>query len=102
MNLEILNRLRRIMPNMTYNFFQSSSTENVETLHNGVEFELRTNHSGLKYLFEQPNLNARKIMWIEFISEHYFDIKHFKGKHNKVVDAFSIRIHALHAIDISM
>ena len=26
----------------------------------GKRFELRTNHSGLKYLFEQPNMNARK------------------------------------------
>jgi hypothetical protein len=25
----------------------------------GNIFELRTDHSGLKYLFEQPNLNAR-------------------------------------------
>jgi hypothetical protein len=26
----------------------------------GKRFELKTNHSGLKYLFEQPTLNARK------------------------------------------
>ena len=25
----------------------------------GKKFELRTNHDGLKYLFEQSNLNAR-------------------------------------------
>jgi hypothetical protein len=26
----------------------------------GIKFELRTNHSGLKYLYEQPRLNSRK------------------------------------------
>jgi hypothetical protein len=26
----------------------------------GIKFELRTNHSGMKYMFEQPNLNSRK------------------------------------------
>jgi hypothetical protein len=35
----------------------------------GKRFELRTNHSGLKYLFEQPTLNARQTRWLEFLSE---------------------------------
>jgi hypothetical protein len=30
----------------------------------GKRFELRTDHNGLKYLFDQPNLNARKIIWL--------------------------------------
>jgi hypothetical protein len=51
----------------------------------GKRFELRTDHSGLKYLFEQPTLNARKTRWLEFLSEYDFDIKHIKGKENKVV-----------------
>jgi hypothetical protein len=32
----------------------------------GKKFELRTDHNGLKYLFDQPTLNARQIRWLEF------------------------------------
>jgi hypothetical protein len=46
----------------------------------GKKFELRTNHSGLKYLFEQPTLNAKKTRWLKFLSEYEFDIKRIKGK----------------------
>jgi hypothetical protein len=46
----------------------------------GKRFELRTYHNGLKYLFDQPNLNARQSMWLKFLSEYNFDIKHIKGK----------------------
>jgi hypothetical protein len=46
----------------------------------GKKFELRTDHSGLKYLFEKPTLNARQTRWLEFLSEYDFDIKHIKGK----------------------
>jgi hypothetical protein len=68
----------------------------------GKKFELRTDHIGLKYLFEQPTLNARKTRWMEFLSEYVFDIKHIKGKENKVVDALSRRVHLMHATVISM
>ena len=46
----------------------------------GKKFELRTNHYGLKHLFGQPTLNARKTRWLEFMSEYDFKIKHIKGK----------------------
>jgi hypothetical protein len=68
----------------------------------GKRFELRTDHNGLKYLFDQPNLNARQSRWLEFLSEYDFDIKHTKGKENKVVDALRRRGHELHATFISM
>jgi hypothetical protein len=68
----------------------------------GKKFELRTDHSDLKYLFEQPTLNARKTRWMEFLSEYDFDIKHIKGKKDKVVGALSRRVHLMHAIDVSM
>jgi hypothetical protein len=35
----------------------------------GKKYELRIDHSGMKYLFEQPNLNVKKTRWIEFLSE---------------------------------
>jgi hypothetical protein len=68
----------------------------------GKRFELRINHNGLKYLFDQPTLNSRQSRWLEFLSEYDFDIKHIKGKENKVVDALSIIVHELHATTISM
>jgi hypothetical protein len=68
----------------------------------GRRFELRTDHNGLKYLFDQPTLNARQSRWLEFLCEYDFDIKHIKGKENKVVDALNRRVHELHATTISM
>jgi hypothetical protein len=62
----------------------------------GKRFELRTYHNGLKYLFDQPTLNARQSKWLEFLREHDFEINHIKGKANKVVDALSRRVHEMH------
>jgi len=57
----------------------------VEALSHGKKIELRTNHSGLKYIFKQPTLNASKTRWLEFLSEYGFDIKHIKGKQIKLL-----------------
>ena len=43
----------------------------------------------LNYLFKQHNLNARHARWLSFLSEYDFEIKHIKGKENKVVDSLS-------------
>ena len=51
--------------------------------------ELRTDHCGLKCLFDQPTLNARQARWLEFICKFDFEINHIKGKENKVVLAAS-------------
>ena len=53
------------------------------------KFILIINNKGLKYLLDQPNLNARQARWLAFISEYDFEIQHIKGKENKVVDALS-------------
>jgi hypothetical protein len=68
----------------------------------GKKFELRIDHIGLKYLFEQPTLNSRQTRWLEFLSEYDFDIKHIKGKENKVVDALIRRVHIMHATIVNM
>jgi hypothetical protein len=68
----------------------------------GQRFELRTDHNGMKYLFDQLNLNARQSRGLEFLGEYDFDIKHIKGKENKVVDALSGKVHELHATTINM
>jgi hypothetical protein len=56
---------------------------------------LLTNDSGVKFLFSQPDLNARKTRWLAFLSEFDFEVRHIKGKENKVADALSRRIHGL-------
>jgi hypothetical protein len=68
----------------------------------GKRFELRTYHNGLRYLFDQPNINVKKSIWLEFLSEYDFDIKNIKGKENKVANALKKRVHELHATTISM
>jgi hypothetical protein len=39
---------------------------------------------------------------MKFLSEYDFDIKHIKGKENKVVDALSRGVHKMHDTTISM
>jgi hypothetical protein len=68
----------------------------------GKKLELRTYHIGLKYVFEKPTLNAWQTIWLYFLSEYDFDIKHIKGKENKFVNALSRRVHMMHAIVLSM
>ena len=53
----------------------------------GRKFLLKIDNMSMKYLFEQPDLNARQAIWFSFLSEYHFELKHIKGKENKVVDA---------------
>lgn len=55
----------------------------------GKKFTLLTYHFSLKYLFNQPDLNAIQARWMVFLSEFEFDTKHMKGKEKKVDDALS-------------
>ena len=48
-----------------------------------------TDNKEIKYLLDQPNLNARQARWLDFLSEYDFKIQHIKGKENKVTDALS-------------
>lgn len=43
----------------------------------------------VRYLFDQPNLNARKARWLGTLSEFDFEIRYIKGKENKIADALS-------------
>ena len=60
----------------------------------GIKFDIRTDHYGLKYLFDQPTLNARQARWLGFLCEFDFEIKHIKGKENKVVDTLNRKVDA--------
>jgi hypothetical protein len=35
---------------------------------------LLTNNNGVKFLFSQPDLNARQEIWISFLGEFYFEV----------------------------
>jgi len=51
-----------------------------------------SDHSGLRYLFDQLNLNGKKAWWLATISEFEFERRYIKGNKNKVVDSLSRRI----------
>ena len=54
----------------------------------------------LKYLFDQQNLNTRQGRWLAFLSEYVFEIKHIKGKENKVADALRINENLNYIADV--
>ena len=60
-----------------------------------------TDNKGLKYILDQPNLNARQARWLAFLSEYDFEIQHIKGKENKVADALSRNAKLNFAVTIS-
>ena len=60
---------------------------------------LLTDNNRVKFLFSQPDLNARQARWLAFLSEFDFEVRHIKGKENKVADALSKIIHGLFEIN---
>ena len=58
-------------------------------------------NSGVKYMFSQLDLNSRQAIWLSFLREFDFEVKHIKGKENKVVDALRRRVHGLFEININ-
>ena len=55
------------------------------------KFLLKTDNISLKYLFDQKDMNARQARWLVFLSEYHFELKHIKGKENKVANVLSRR-----------
>ena len=64
----------------------------------GSKFLLKTDNMSLKYLFNQPDLNVRQARELDFLSEYHFELKHIKGKENKVSDALSRRNHMIYEV----
>jgi uncharacterized membrane protein len=58
-------------------------------------------NSEVKYLFNQQDLNARQARWLAFLSEFDFEVRHIKGKENKVAGSLSRRVHGLFEININ-
>jgi hypothetical protein len=52
----------------------------------GRRFLLLTDNSGVKYLFNQPDLNTRQARWLAFLRKFDFEVRHIKEKEKKVVD----------------
>lgn len=46
----------------------------------GRSFTLMNNQSGLRYLFDNSNINARKARWLSTLSEFKFEIRYIKGE----------------------
>ena len=67
----------------------------------GRKIMLLTNNNGLKHLFSQPDLNVRQERWLVFLSEFNFDVRHIKGKENKVAYALGQRISEIYEIIIN-
>ena len=60
-----------------------------------------SDHSGLRYLFDQLNLNGREAYWLAMISEFEFEIMNIKGKENMVEYALSRQTHVIHIAVLS-
>jgi len=60
-----------------------------------------SDHIGLRYLFDQPNLNARQARWLAMINEFGFEIRYIKGKENRVADALSRWVQVNHLAAMS-
>ena len=58
----------------------------------GRRYVIMSDHSGLRYLFDQPNLNARPARWLATLSEFDFEIRYIKGKENTFANALSKRV----------
>ena len=67
----------------------------------GRKFLLMTDHHSLTSYFSQPTLNARQARWVDFLGNFDFEIKHLKGKENRVADALSRKVHCIYEIGIS-
>jgi hypothetical protein len=67
----------------------------------GIKFILLTYNSGMKHLFNQQDLNAQHARLLAFLSEFDFEVRHIKGKENKVADALRQRNNGLYEVIIS-
>jgi hypothetical protein len=53
-------------------------------------------HCGMKYLFDQPRLNSIQAKKMALINEFDFEIKHIKGKENRVAGTLNRSVQAIH------
>jgi hypothetical protein len=68
----------------------------------GKRCELYTDHTSLKYIFIQLNLNLRQKRWLELIKDYDLRINYHPGKANVVADALCRRSHVSQLVMDSM
>jgi hypothetical protein len=67
----------------------------------GRKFLLLTDNSSVKHVFIQHDLNGRQVRQLAFLSEFDFEVRHIKGKENKVVDTLSQRNSEIYEVIIN-
>jgi len=67
----------------------------------GQGFVMMSDHSGIRYLFDQANLNAKNAKWLDTPSDIDFDINYIKENGNKVSYTLSRRVHVNHISVVS-
>ena len=55
----------------------------------GKQFEVFSDHTSLKYIFTQRDLNMRQRRWMEYLEDYDFTLHYHPGKANVVADALS-------------
>ena len=67
----------------------------------GKKFILLIDNTRVKNMFTEHGLNARKARWMVILSELNFDVRHIKGKENRVDDALNRRTHEVYEATMS-
>ena len=67
----------------------------------GKRFLLLTDNTRVKNMFTYSGLNSIQARWMSFLSEFYFEVKHIKGKENRVADALNRRNREVYEITMS-
>jgi len=55
-------------------------------------FMLIGDHSGLRYLFDQTNINGKHVRWLATLIEFDFKIRYIRGKEKDIADALGRRV----------
>ena len=65
------------------------------------KFLLLTDNTCEKKIFTQSSLNAQQVRWLAFLNEFDLEVRHVKGKENKVENALSRRTHGISGLILS-
>ena len=70
----------------------------MEALSSWQEGFFMSDHSGLRYFFDQSIINPKKYRWFSTLNESDFETRYTKGKENRVVDAPNRRVQVNHIV----